>query len=114
MADIVSRAVRSRMMAGIGPRNSEPELSVRRYLHAAGFRYRLHEALLPGRPDLVLKRHRAIIFVHGCFWHRHAGCKNAVLPSTNRSFWVEKLNKNRRRDRLSIARLFEAGWRVAV
>ena len=112
--DIVSRAVRSRMMGGIGPRNTQPEMTVRRYLHAAGLRYRLHARGLPGRPDIVLPAYRAVVFVHGCFWHRHLGCSNAVLPGSNRQFWVRKLTANRRRDRAAIASLRHQGWRVGV
>src|SRR4051812_16159344 len=102
------------MMAGIGPRNTQPEMAVRRYLHASGLRYRLHARDLPGKPDLVLRAYRAVVLVHGCFWHRHIGCRNAVLPGSNRKFWVRKLTANRRRDRDTIAQLRAAGWRVAV
>src|SRR5688572_27207656 len=114
MADIVSKQVRSAMMSAIRGKNTQPELAVRRYLHKRGFRYVLHVTSLPGRPDLVLPRYNAAIFVHGCFWHRHRGCKDAVLPSSNRAFWLSKLNHNRRRDRAAIAALVKARWRVAI
>lgn len=112
--DIVSKATRSRMMASIGPRDTAPEQAVRRYLHAEGMRFRLHERNLPGRPDLVLRKHRAVIFVHGCFWHRHKGCVLAAVPRSNALFWRRKLDANRERDGRHIAALRSAGWRVAV
>jgi DNA mismatch endonuclease, patch repair protein len=112
--DNVSRATRSRMMASIGPRDTAPEHAVRRCLHAQGMRFRLHVKHLPGRPDIVLAKYRAAVFVHGCFWHRHQGCSNAVLPASNRRFWIQKLGANRRRDAAAIARLRASGWRVAV
>jgi DNA mismatch endonuclease, patch repair protein len=114
MADIVSRQIRSAMMSGIRAKNTQPEITVRRYLHRRGFRYRLHDRSLPGAPDLVLPQYRAVIFVHGCFWHRHERCKDSVLPSSNREFWQLKLNGNKHRDRIAIEALLSAGWRVAV
>lgn len=114
MADVVAPETRSRMMAGIRGRNTRPELSVRRALHAAGFRYRLNVAGLPGRPDIVLPRHRAVIFVHGCFWHRHPGCRYATTPATRPEFWAAKFDANIRRDREVRDRLVAAGWRVAT
>jgi DNA mismatch endonuclease (patch repair protein) len=114
VADIVSRRVRSLMMAGIGPRNTKPELFVRSYLHALGFRFRLHDKQLPGRPDLVLRKHKVAIFVHGCFWHQHQGCANANIPASNRVFWGKKLRENRERDARQIAALLKDGWRVGV
>jgi DNA mismatch endonuclease (patch repair protein) len=113
MADIVPKEVRSRMMAGIGGRNTRPELQVRKGLHAAGFRYRLHDRVLPGRPDIVLPRYRAAIFVHGCFWHGH-GCHLFRLPASNTEFWRDKIGGNVRRDARAVASLGEAGWRVAI
>lgn len=112
--DIVSPATRSRMMAGIRGKNTSPELTVRRGLHAAGFRFRLHDRKLPGRPDLVLARYRAAVFVHGCFWHRHPGCRYATTPSTRAEFWQEKFSANVVRDERSWSHLREAGWRVGV
>lgn len=100
------------MMSGIGPRNTGPELVVRRYLHGAGLRFRVHDARLPGRPDIVLARHKTVVLVHGCFWHRHPGCSFAYVPSTRPEFWTRKFEGNvfrDRRDRLCLARL---GWRV--
>jgi DNA mismatch endonuclease (patch repair protein) len=114
MADIVSRDVRSRMMASIRSRDTKPELLVRRYLHGLGFRYRLTSARLPGRPDLVLSRYKAVIFVHGCFWHGHEGCRFATVPSTRREFWQTKINGTKVRDARSESSLFQQGWRVAI
>lgn len=114
MADVVDARTRSRMMSGIRGKNTKPEWQVRRYLHAAGFRYALHRRDLPGRPDLVLPRYRAVVLVHGCFWHGHAGCPYAVVPATRREFWVDKLSANRMRDARAVEQLRQNGWRVAV
>jgi DNA mismatch endonuclease, patch repair protein len=112
MSDVVDTATRSRMMSGIRGKDTQPELVVRRYLHAAGLRFRLHDRKLPGRPDLVLPRYRAVVFVHGCFWHQHPGCRLAVMPKQNRAFWKEKLGANQERDRRRVADLEAAQWRV--
>lgn len=112
MVDIVDKATRSRMMAGIGGKNTRPEMAVRKHLFAAGFRYRLHRRDLPGRPDIVLPKYKTVIFVHGCFWHRHAGCRFAATPATHAQFWQEKLDGNVKRDRRSARALRAAGWRV--
>ncbi|WP_009869085.1 very short patch repair endonuclease [Paramagnetospirillum magnetotacticum] len=112
MADVVSKEVRSRMMAGIRGKDTKPEMIVRRALTAAGVRYRLHRKNLSGAPDLVMSGRRAVIFVHGCFWHRHEGCRHAKLPSSNAEFWRAKLDRNVERDRKAVAELLAAGWRV--
>lgn len=114
MADIVDRATRSRMMAGIKTRDTTPERLVRSHLHRAGLRFRLQAAELPGRPDLVLPRWNAVVFVHGCYWHRHPGCRYATTPATNVSFWKKKFDANVSRDTRNIAALRRAGWRVFV
>jgi DNA mismatch endonuclease (patch repair protein) len=114
VTDIVSPAVRSRMMAGIKGKNTKPELIVRSYLHRAGFRFSLHRKDLPGRPDIVLPKYRTVVFVHGCFWHRHEGCRFATTPGTRRAFWLNKLRTNQLRDQRAIAALNEAGWRTYV
>lgn len=101
-------------MSAIKGKNTNPELAVRRYLHARGFRYRLHRAGLPGKPDLVLPKYRLAIFVHGCFWHRHAGCFYATSPATRKNFWREKLDGNVARDKRQQTALTDAGWRVLV
>lgn len=110
--DIVSPATRSRMMAAIGGRNTVPELAVRKGLHAAGLRFRLHRRGLPGSPDIVLPRYRSIVFVHGCFWHRHRGCRFATTPASNAEFWREKFESNVKRDKRQRAALRRLGWRV--
>jgi DNA mismatch endonuclease (patch repair protein) len=114
MADIVTPEVRSRMMSGIRGKDTRPEMVVRRFLHRLGLRYRLHDRELPGTPDLVFPRHGAVVFVHGCYWHRHKGCKYASTPAGNVEFWRGKFADNERRDRESVARLIDAGWRVIV
>lgn len=101
------------MMSGIRGKNTQPELLVRRGLHARGFRFRLHAAKVPGRPDLVLARYRAAIFVHGCFWHGHE-CHLFRLPSTNTAFWHEKIGRNKDRDMQVRDQLAASGWRVMI
>jgi DNA mismatch endonuclease (patch repair protein) len=112
MADIVSPSKRSQMMAGIRGKNTKPELVVRRALFARGFRYRLHDSALLGKPDLVFPRYRAVIFVHGCFWHRH-NCALFKLPGTRQSFWAEKLSANVERDKTIESESLVSGWRIA-
>lgn len=112
MADIVDRATRSRMMAAIRGRDTSPELIVRSWLHRAGLRYRLHDRSLPGSPDIVLPRWGAVVFVHGCFWHRHRGCRYATNPATRRTFWEAKFASNIERDERNRRALRSLGWRV--
>jgi DNA mismatch endonuclease, patch repair protein len=114
LADIVDAETRSRLMAGIRSKNTKPELLLRRALHAKGLRYRLHGAKLPGKPDLVFAKHQAVVFVHGCFWHRHRNCRFATMPSTRAEFWTAKFSANIERDKRSVAALLENGWRVAT
>ena len=111
MADIVDRETRSRMMSGIQGKNTRPEMLVRQGLHARGYRYRLHGKALAGRPDLVFRSRRAVIFVNGCFWHGHH-CHLFKWPSTRQEWWREKINGTRRRDRIARATLNEQSWRV--
>ncbi|SEJ59283.1 T/G mismatch-specific endonuclease [Ectopseudomonas oleovorans] len=99
-------------MAGIRGSNTSPEMKVRRLLHRHGFRYRLHQKDLPGKPDLVLSRYRVCIFVHGCFWHRHPGCRYATSPKTRLDFWQRKFDQNVARDTRNKAVLLASGWRV--
>lgn len=110
MPDIVDPATRSRMMAGIRSAHTKPELLVRRGLHSLGFRFRLHSAQVPGKPDLVLPKYRAAIFVHGCFWHGH-DCSLFRLPGTRTEFWTEKIERNRARDRQVLELVRDADWR---
>lgn len=113
MADIVPADVRSRMMAGIRGINTKPELLLRRGLHAQGFRFRLHDPALPGKPDIVLRRYRAVIFAHGCFWHGH-DCHLFKWPSTRPEFWQTKIGRNRAVDARTEAALADAGWRQGI
>lgn len=110
--DVVDRTTRARMMAGIRGKDTKPEMTVRRFLHGHGYRFRLHRADLPGKPDIVLPRLHACIFVHGCFWHRHPGCKYASSPKTRADFWEAKFQENIARDQRALAALEAAGWRV--
>lgn len=99
-------------MSKVTGKNTRPELVVRQILHRLGFRFRLHVKYLPGKPDIVLPKHRAVIFVHGCFWHSHVGCKRAKRPSSNVSFWNPKLDGNMKRDSQNVERLITLRWRV--
>jgi len=101
-------------MQRVKAKNTKPELAVRRLLHGLGFRFRLHDAKLPGCPDIVLKRYRTIVFVHGCFWHRHKGCPRATVPETNKVYWENKFARNIERDKSNAAKLRKLGWRVIV
>lgn len=112
--DVVDPAVRSRIMAAIKGRNTKPEIALRRAMHARGFRFRLHRPDLPGRPDFTLPKHRAVCFVHGCFWHRHQGCRLASTPSTRTDFWQAKFAANVARDARNEAMILSIGWRLAI
>lgn len=113
MADVVNKITRSRMMSGIRGKNTRPEMLVRKRLHAMGYRYRLHDKRLPGKPDLVFPGRKAVIFVHGCFWHGH-GCKLFKWPSSNVDFWRTKILRNRENDQHSEEKLLSEGWRILV
>ena len=112
MTDIVTPALRSRMMRAIRGADTAPERRVRSYLHAVGLRFRLHDPRLPGRPDLVLARRKVVIFVHGCFWHQHSGCRYATTPATRPDFWQAKFAANRARDIAVVERLRSLGWQA--
>jgi len=112
--DTLSRKERSQRMSLIRNRDTKPELLVRRLVHGCGFRYRLHRTDLPGKPDLVFPSRKKVIFVHGCFWHRHPACGLARLPKSRVSFWVPKLEGNRRRDLKNIRNLKKLGWAAEV
>jgi DNA mismatch endonuclease Vsr len=111
--DIVDKKTRSRMMSGIRSKNTKPELLVRRLLHKRGFRYRLHDSRLPGKPDLVFPKYGAVIFIHGCFWHGHQ-CRFFRLPGTRTDFWKNKISGNRKRDRKTRNMLSGLDWRIAI
>lgn len=112
MTDTLTPEERGKRMSLVRNKNTKPELSVRRLVHGMGFRYRLHRQALPGKPDLVFSSRRKVIFVHGCFWHRHpeAGCPLARLPKSRLDFWLPKLAKNRERDEVEQAELRRLGW----
>ena len=112
MTDVVSQAKRSEMMSGIRATDTKPEMMLRKALHARGFRYRLYDKRLPGKPDIVLPKYNAVIFVHGCFWHGH-DCHLFKMPQTRTEFWQEKIEGNRTRDARNRKLLLDAGWRVA-
>ena len=113
MTDIVDPITRSRMMAGIRGKDTKPELLIRRELHRVGFRYRLHVKHLPGKPDLVLPKYKAVIFIHGCFWHAH-DCHLFRLPKSRTTFWKDKITRNIERDKSNIEVLQKAGWRILI
>lgn len=112
--DIVDKSTRSRMMSGIRGTNTAPERALRSALHGLGLRFRLHGKLLPGKPDIVSRRYGALIYVHGCFWHRHAGCRYATMPKTRQEFWSAKFEGNVRRDAKVRDEALRLGWRVAT
>lgn len=114
MVDTITSERRSWNMSRIRSRNTAPELRLRSLLHRAGFRFRLYANKLPGRPDIVLPKYRTVIFVHGCFWHRHPGCRYTTTPSTRAEFWQEKFDGNVRRDARNRADLKAAGWTVVT
>lgn len=114
MVDTVSSTERSRMMRLVHSKDTRPEMLVRRLVYKLGFRYRLHESRLPGKPDLVFWGRRKVIFVHGCFWHLHIGCARARLPKSRVEFWRCKLEANQRRDVANLATLSNRGWQVLV
>lgn len=113
MVDVVDSLTRSRMMSGIRGRNTKPEILVRSMLHRKGFRFRLHDRQLPGKPDIVLPRYHAVIFVHGCFWHGH-DCPLFKWPGTRPEFWREKIGRNRANDHKVTQALLTSGWRVGI
>src|SRR5436190_5988827 len=112
MADVHTKEQRSFNMSRIRSRNTKPEMLVRRFLHAQRFRYRLHVKDLPGKPDIVLPKYKTVIFVHGCFWHGHTGCRYFVVPKTRTEWWMNKINGNRANDTKSLKALKKYGWKV--
>ena len=112
--DTVDPRKRSEIMASVRQRDTTPELRVRSILHRAGYRFRLHRRDLPGSPDVVLPKHRLVVFVHGCFWHRHAGCRRSTTPKANAEFWAAKFRRNVARDAQAVTDLEALGWRVVT
>ena len=105
---------RSRNMSAIKSKNTKPEIAVRKVLHSMGYRFRLHSKDLPGSPDIVLPKYKTVIFVHGCFWHRHENCKYASTPKTRQEFWEAKFRENINRDKLNQENLFSKGWKIII
>lgn len=114
MADVHDKATRSYNMSRIKGKDTKPEMIVRRFLHANGFRYRLHVKNLPGKPDIVLPKYKTVIFVHGCFWHGHKDCKKSALPKTRTEWWKKKISDNTLNDQNAAQTLIENGWRVCT
>ena len=112
MSDVHSARVRSYNMSRIKSKNTKPELVVRKLLHSAGFRFRLHASDLPGKPDIVLRKYETVVFVHGCFWHGHEKCKYFVVPGTRTEWWLQKINRNKELDAINAKKLRDLGWRV--
>ncbi len=112
MTDVHSPEVRSFNMSRIKSKNTKPEILVRKFLFTKGFRYRLHSSILPGKPDLVLPKYKTVIFVNGCFWHGHMGCKYFVVPKTKTEWWINKIHKTRQLDKENIEKLEKSGWKV--
>jgi len=111
--DIVNKERRSRMMSGIRSQNTMPELLIRKGLFKLGFRYRINSKMF-GKPDIVLKKYNAVIFIHGCFWHGHIGCENFKIPKSNTAFWVDKIDKNRKRDGEVLNYFHATDWRICI
>lgn len=114
MSDTMTSEQRSRLMSRVRQANTKPEMLVRSLLHRLGYRFRLHRKDLPGSPDIVLPKHRTAIFVHGCFWHRHAGCRKATTPKSNLDYWLKKFEENIERDSRKERELAALGWRVVT
>ena len=112
MADVLSKEQRRRCMSQIRSKDTKPEVLVRRFLFASGFRFRLHRKDLPGKPDIVLPKYKTVIFINGCFWHGHQDCKYATIPETNREFWRAKISGNMERDKATYSELLRQGWKV--
>lgn len=112
MSDVHTPATRSYNMSQIKGKNTKPEMLVRQYLHAQGLRYRLHDKKLPGKPDMVFAKYKTVVFVHGCFWHQHKGCRYFVVPKTRTEFWLNKIGRNVANDERQQIELAAAGWKV--
>lgn len=114
MTDTLTKAERSERMSRIRGKDTGPELALRRALHRLGFRYRLHDKRLPGRPDVVLPKYQTVVLVHGCFWHRHPGCPIATTPKSNTPYWLSKFTATTARDERNVKALRKLGWRVVI
>lgn len=114
MSDVFSPEKRSQIMAKIRSKNTKIELLVRKWLFSSGYRFRVNDKRYPGTPDIVLPKYKTALFIHGCFWHQHEGCKKSHIPKSNIEYWTNKLNKNVERDKIKINQLNEMGWRVII
>lgn len=114
MADVHNKATRSYNMSQIRSSNTQPEMLVRKFLHANGYRYSLHNKKLPGKPDIALNKYKIIVFIHGCFWHGHANCKYFKIPQTRTQWWTDKINTNKANDAKAVKALKKEGWKVIV
>ncbi|WP_417446155.1 very short patch repair endonuclease [Kangiella sp.] len=114
MVDRLTKKQRSLNMALIKSKDTKPEIIVRKYLHTKGFRFRLHSNTLPGKPDIVLSKWKTVIFVNGCFWHRHKGCKYSYTPKSNTDFWLKKFKENVKRDQKNYDALYAQGWKIII
>lgn len=112
MVDVHDKKTRSYNMSRIRSKNTKPEILVRKFLFAKGFRYKLHDKTLLGKPDLVFPKYKTVVFIHGCFWHGHEGCKYFVIPKTRRKWWVEKINRNKQLDGENSKKLKKLGWKI--
>lgn len=112
MADVHSKEVRSYNMSRIKGKNTKPEIIVRKFLFSNGVRYKLHDKKLPGKPDMVFPKYKKVIFIHGCFWHGHEGCKYFVVPKTRTEWWLDKINSNKKKDAENVEALKKQGWDV--
>lgn len=114
MSDVFSPEKRSQIMAKIRSKNTKIELLVRKWLFSSGYRFRVNDKRYPGTPDIVLPKYKTALFIHGCFWHQHEGCKKSHIPKSNIEYWTNKLNKNVERDKIKINQLNEMGWKVII
>lgn len=112
MTDVHSKKTRSYNMSRIRSADTKPEMLVRKFLHANGYRYKLHDKTLPGKPDIVLPKYKTIIFIHGCFWHGHTNCKYFVVPKTRTQWWLDKINRNKANDEKAVKALKKEGWKI--
>jgi len=112
--DFMTPKQRSQAMSRVRGKNTKPEKLVRSYLHSQGFRFRINNPKLPGKPDIVLKKYNVVIFVHGCFWHHHKGCKKSKMPETRKEFWENKIGNTVKRDKRNISELKKLGWRIGI
>ena len=110
MADIYTKKKRSQIMSKISGKNTKPEIFIRKLCHSLGYRFRLHKKEIPGKPDIVFQKYKKVIFINGCFWHHHMNCSHSKLPTTNKKFWKEKIEGNKRNDKSNYIRLKKLGW----